>query len=367
MKIRDIVGVIVHHKFSAFIMIVCITYSAYYFWERGYFSITQTQKIAALVRGMMYFEGFKSDVPLPGWNPDRTIIPRAETFGDAAVPYIAEEIWSSKNPLQRKAGIFILTNAIRTKYSLSVIAETCRRGFGEPSVYEDAIGPSGLEYRFPVGSKLIISEAERTRNYRRLRFYRWYNRYNSRIVDTDYGIGLVMPDNTIRPLGYHGMRNERYTSSKNANKQHTDYFFCTKRLFKYSDNNTNVTHELSSLLYYTDPNQWEEEKRNGKLEQTERNMFFQLFSERVQSDPTFWPYYPVMRYTIVQGYFDSKHRQHGLWRDVDDESKIVTSERWFFHGEELTEDEYYSRGGSDMAISLSWDEENMDVDKMQEQ
>ena len=359
MDFQRIKNVAFRHKFISFVVIISCVLSLYYLWHRGYFAITRAQKIEALVRNIEYYKGYDPDIPVPfTWKADERIIPRVQEYGDEIVPYLAQELRYSKSFLQKEAANYLLAKAMKTKYSLSVLAEACRDRIGEPSFCAEAMGPAAMEYRVPVGSPLELPKSiESSRSPGNWRVYDWYDKHKERLVDTDYGVGLRMPDNTIRPLDFHGVFVYGVTLPD-------EYYFCSEVIFVYSANSAIEVRSLRNIISHT-------QHSRENAEELAREMFFRLFAERVQKDPDFWPYYPIIRQVksdwirryLIQGYFDSEHRRHGLWRDIDRKSNIVTGERWFFHGEELSKEEYYVRGGYDMAISLPWSNENPAPDK----
>lgn len=338
-------------------------------WFAGRFAFTQEQELAAIERRLPHLRGrrhsgqfsFMNWIPFQSWEPDKGLVPLVVRNRLAVTPMLREN--------GGRDALFLLEHVVKTKEALLALRDMRRERPG-----------AGIDLTFFVGMPLLAIqedfgateqptrgsyEGERKTVFS-ARTDRWIETNAENIVTTDYGTGLRLPNGFTHPLGSYGVfirydkpegrydaERHVYISSQSMDDTFlTSYSFPGKVYYAYTDTTLGTVTDLESIKW-----QQRQDREGGRRSSVKTapdfaaNEFSRLLAERLEKDPDFLPFYPVMArkfgFTDLLGYKDSEHRPHGRWREYDQNHSVIR-ERWFAHGVETTQERYVMEHGNDL-------------------
>lgn len=364
--------------FSAMAFVALVLFMALFFMPHGNAMDKREERAATVAKNIRFYQASRAEgilewnnyLPGAAWDADLTIIDQVKECHPEIIPYLGKELLARKIET-REAACFFLSEIFGDKASLTELVDYSLKNDGGFST--EIFGIFGYSFTEPISIELIdIGRDAKTNKrvffkYKTKYIERWLAKYGSNLIDTEFGLGLTMPDGKIRPIRENGavvfsdFRNRNMLAGWEPLTTH--WFLSDKSDLVVLDDGAIIKVWRDLRLILPKPEHMPEEYKKSWDSFVELR-FKELFADNLNKYPSYWPYYSVVGVykgiSRVLGYFDSEHRPHGPWHKYGDRYEI-TSTKWYVHGKESTEEEYVRSGGYDFSstVPLTADEAAM--------
>lgn len=332
-----------NHKIAITLITFFLLSVLYKEWYNGLFAFTSEQERQAIVRRIPYFQGrhhsaefsFLNYIPGAAWSPDTSLIPLVQRNRFDITPLLEDLYKENKD----EGVIFILYNVVRTKDAFKVLKDISDQNPKSRIDLFSFIGDSLLAVDEDIDDEKILSVGNDISPLQIGRANRWFEIFNDKLVDADYGVSVPVSNGYLYPLGKYGLF-VQYGDGKFSH----DYYFPGKTYYYYTGNSVVAIDGYANIERVRQISEENRHRLEVKIDATYAfSEFSHALDKEIANGSPLLPYYPVMAMKFgswdLLGYMDHNHQPHGLWREYNKDHMII-AKRWFIHGKECDRKDY---------------------------